>query len=604
MSIPNPNSVSYSVLLDGEKVWNALLGLSVSNEINRVPRARLEFNYREIEKDGADQDELFKIEQADDFDPRPKNAKVDFIPGKEIEIKLGRDGETETVFKGYIIKQNVVARNDGSLNIYIDCRHVCNRMTLHNRTRFYHHDANKSGSANQDIDTVTDLDVLEKIVDNYNTDGLSLVVEDERRTETEHENMTQYECSDWDFLIIRAEALGYVCLVDGDIINLINPKVAESSVATLEFGEEIMEYEAIYDETIPSEQNHATAWDVDKLERSYTNLKNGNTEALQETIQTETNLNYGAIASSSELDVLLVNEVMRQKTGLIQGTTKIEGTTAFVVGDTIEITGFQSVWDRDTLVSGIKHVLVNGVWHSHVQFGLSTVPHAEKYQINRTIANPLLPRTSGLLMGKVIQYKNGADGHELIEVEIPAYNAEETTQSIYARLANFAAGANGGAVFRPYPDDEVIVGFVNDDPRHPVILGALYNSTTEPPYALDEDTQNEVGFSFNDWKISIHEEDEVMTIASPKGQEFVLDDSDESILMAFDSSNQIKISSDGIELTGSNIILDASSGGKIEMAALEIEAKADTSMALEGGTQLELEGKVTASLKGQITQIN
>ncbi len=603
MSIPNPNKVTYEVLLDGDKVWNALLGLSVSNELNRVPRARLEFNYRDIEVNEGSEDG-FEIEQADDFEPRPKNAKIDFLPGKEIEIKLGRDDENETVFKGYIIKQNVVAKNNGSLNIYVECRHVCNRMTLNKRTRFYHHDANKSGSANQDIDVVTDFDVLEKLVENYSADGLSFQVENELRTDLEHENMTQYECTDWDFLMIRAEARGYVCLIDDEVVNLINPKVAESSAHTLVFGEDMLEYEAVYDETIPSEANYATGWYIDNLERRIENLKNGNSDAIHENIQTETTLNYGAILSSKEIEIYLANEVLRQETGLLQGTSKIGGTTAFKVGDTISITGFQSVWDRDTLVSGIKHVLVNSVWHSHVQFGISKVPHAEKYQINIQSSNPLMARTSGLLIGKVIQYKNGADGHELIEVEIPAYNAEETTQTVYARLANFAAGANGGAVFRPYPDDEVVLGFVNDDPRHPIILGSLYNSTTEPPYALDEDVQPEIGLSFNDWKISIHEEDEVMTIASPKGQEFVLDDSDESISMAFDSSNGIKISSDGIELNGSNITITAGGSGKIEMGAMEIEAKADTSMALEGGTQLELEGKVTASLKGQITQIN
>lgn len=591
------------MLLDGDKVWNALLGLSVSNELNRVPRARLEFNYRDIEVNEGSEDG-FEIEQADDFEPRPKNAKIDFLPGKEIEIKLGRDDENETVFKGYIIKQNVVAKNNGSLNIYVECRHVCNRMTLNKRTRFYHHDANKSGSANQDIDVVTDFDVLENLVENYSADGLSFQVENDLRTDLEHENMTQYECTDWDFLMIRSEALGYVCLIEDEVVNLINPKIAESSVHTLVFGEDMLEYEAVYDETIPSEANYATGWYIDNLERRIENLKNGNSDAVHEKIQTETTLNYGAILSSKEIEIYLANEVLRQETGLLQGTSKINGTTDFKVGDTISITGFQSVWDRDTIVSGIKHVLVNGVWHSHVQFGISKVPHAEKYQINIQSSNPLMARTSGLLIGKVIQYKNGADGHELIEVEIPAYNAEETTQTVYARLANFAAGANGGAVFRPYPDDEVVLGFVNDDPRHPIILGSLYNSTTEPPYALDEDVQPEIGLSFNDWKISIHEEDEVMTIASPKGQEFVLDDSDESISMAFDSSNGIKISSDGIELNGSNISITAGGSGKIELGAMEIEAKADTSMALEGGTQLELEGKVTASLKGQITQIN
>ena len=35
--------------------------------------------------------------------------------------------------------------------------------------------------------------------------------------------------------------------------------------------------------------------------------------------------------------------------------------------------------------------------------------------------------------------------------------------------------------FRPEPGDEVIVGFLNDDPRQAVILGAVYGSKNTPP---------------------------------------------------------------------------------------------------------------------------
>ena len=37
-----------------------------------------------------------------------------FVPGKEIEIKLGYRGETETVFKGIIVKHRVCIRKNGT----------------------------------------------------------------------------------------------------------------------------------------------------------------------------------------------------------------------------------------------------------------------------------------------------------------------------------------------------------------------------------------------------------------------------------------------------------------------------------------------------------
>jgi uncharacterized protein involved in type VI secretion and phage assembly len=157
----------------------------------------------------------------------------------------------------------------------------------------------------------------------------------------------------------------------------------------------------------------------------------------------------------------------------------------------------------------------------------------------------------------------------------------------------------------------VVIGFINNDPRFPVVLGSLFNSTNEFPYPLDGDEQKEIGFAFNfngekgkdkPWKINIHQEEEKMTIASPNGQSLVLDDKDKSILMAFDDQNSIKITSEGIEMDASKIVMKGTNG--IELKGATIEAKADTSMKLEGGTQLELEGKVSASLKGQITQIN
>jgi len=47
---------------------------------------------------------------------------------------------------------------------------------------------------------------------------------------------------------------------------------------------------------------------------------------------------------------------------------------------------------------------------------------------------------------------------------------------IWARISTLDAGKQRGTFFRPEIGDEVIVGFLNDDPRYPVVLGMVNSS--------------------------------------------------------------------------------------------------------------------------------
>jgi hypothetical protein len=601
MGVFDPNKVNQKILLDGEEVYDGLLGLSVSNEINRVPRARLEFNYRLLENNTQEEQPII-LKQANGFDRPIKKSKADFLPGKKIEIQLSRGTSQPlvTVFDGYVISQNIVSKNDGAMYLYVECRHACNRMALHKRTRFHHHDANQGNSAQEDIDQVNDLDILKKLISYYKPDLDNVVVPYPKLSDGYYDNMTQYNCTDWDFLIIRAEAMGYVCFVSNKDVHLVIPEIQSQAKENFSLKKDIFEYEALYDETISGKVSHLSSWDIERQKRDYENLKNS--EADFPDIQTDVTVNYGPPIEEDEKLRWLGNEVRRQEQATIQGVVKVKGTEKIFVNDTISISGFNSVWDGGAYVSAVKHVLKEGSWHTHIQCGIDKTPHAEKYNISPLDA-PFLPKTDGLLFGQVVQYKKNNAGFEMIEVEIPAYNENETTRTVFARLANFSAGAHGGSVFRPYPGDEVVLGFVNNDPRFPVILGSLYNSDKLPPYEWENsESQQETGFSINGWKMSIREDEKSFIVASPSGQQLVLDDENKCVVLIHDNDNYISVSQEGIDLTGCQIKLNASDGIVIE--GTTIKAKSNTTIKLEANTQLELEGKVTASLKGQITQIN
>ncbi|TEB40308.1 Rhs element Vgr protein, partial [Flavobacterium circumlabens] len=87
-------------------------------------------------------------------------------------------------------------------------------------------------------------------------------------------------------------------------------------------------------------------------------------------------------------------------------------------------------------------------------------------------------------------------------------NNEE--QGIWCRVASPDAGENRGFFFRPEIEDEVIIGFINEDPNNAIVLGMLHSSGKPAPItAADANhqkgivTRSEMKVVFDDEKKSI-----------------------------------------------------------------------------------------------------
>jgi hypothetical protein len=594
--------VCYRVSLDGSEIENNLISLSVITAVNRIPRATLKFNYRDLLSDAKK--ETVTLVKAEGFEEQVPVKPLSFDPGKSIIVKLRSGTDFVEVFNGHIIKHKLEAGEGGAIQLTVDCKHISNKLTLNKRTRLHHHDANQKGSANEKIDKVSDLEALKNMLNESDT-KLTLGVPKEFQETFDHENLVQYDCTDWDFLVMRGEALGLVTVVGRDRIDLIKPELQERAKLELKHGENLLEYESHYSGTEVAPTIHFTNWEIDNqkaIEEKKTIQKKADDDKSVTTIQSGIYLNHSGDIAVAESKSWINNLKSRQEIAKKQGVAKLIGTVEVAPGDTVSVLSDDLVLDDKIFVSGVKHVLYKGVWTSEVQLGLSARLHAQEYGLTKNVTTSLLPETNGMLYGKVIGYKTSEGGHELIEVELASANDKTKEQTVYARLSTLTAGKNGGAVFRPYPDDEVVIGFIQNDPRFPVILGSFYNSNNKEPFQLEDAKQQEVGFSLNDWKVTIDEKNKKLSIASPDGQSVVLDDKEKKLSLVFNDQNSIQINKDGITLNASKIVLKGNN--EIELSATKITAKATTSMKIEGGTQLELEGKVATTIKGQITQIN
>ena len=112
---------SYRILVDGTELDSAFTvsSMAVTKAINKIPTARVEL------VDGSVAEEDFVSSSEDTL-----------IPGNDIEIKLGYQGEEETVFKGIIVKHGIktMGANSNSLLI-IEAKDIAVKMTVGRKNR-------------------------------------------------------------------------------------------------------------------------------------------------------------------------------------------------------------------------------------------------------------------------------------------------------------------------------------------------------------------------------------------------------------------------------------------------------------------------------------
>ena len=97
----------------------------------------------------------------------------------------------------------------------------------------------------------------------------------------------------------------------------------------------------------------------------------------------------------------------------------------------------------------------------------------------------LIPGLQGLQIGVVTDTGDDPDKEFRVKIKLPGITTGDA--SVWARLCAPDAGNQRGYFFRPEVGDEVVVGFLNNDPRHPVVLGSLYGSKNAPPDDLAKD---------------------------------------------------------------------------------------------------------------------
>jgi len=567
-----------------------VISVSVDYDINKVPSAKI------VLLDGDMPEQDFPLSNTDDFKP-----------GSEIKINAGYDEDEETIFEGIVIKHGISITGDNDARLNVECRDKAVGMTI--------------GRKNANFIDSKDSDIISKLIGNYS--GLSSEVD---ATDTSHKELVQYYCSDWDFLLSRAEVNGLLVTVDKGKVSVKAPETSASPVLKVGYGEDLIEFQGDIDARTQLASVEGVSWDL-------------KTQAVVEQTAGPESLNAQGDLDSASLAAVAGPDIFRLQTaaplestalkswikgqqikaGLarVRGHMKFQGSAQAKIGTLIELKGVGNRFNGNVFVSAVRHEVVDGRWETEVDFGMSPSWFAEQRDLVAPPASGLLPGVEGLQIGIVKKLDSDPEGEQKIQVSVPVLQAE--TEGVWARLAKIYASDGIGAFFIPEIGDEVVLGYMNNDPSHPVILGSLYSSKRKPPYELSADNFIKALVTKSELKIEFDDENKVITLVTPGANTIVISDKDKSILVQDQNGNKVELSSSGIVLDSpkdisitakGKITLDAvgeigmSSKADVNVTGLNVNNTANVGFVGKGNATAELSASGQTTVKGAMVMIN
>lgn len=587
----NGGILSFTIKAGGSAIRDTLQchSIEIFSSANRIPSARITL------LDGEMNDGTFPASDADDF-----------TPGTAMEILAGYDSDETSVFGGIIVKHGISVDAGGASRLVIECRDKAIKMTV--------------GRKNVNFLKKKDSEIIKTLIT-----GNSCTAE-VTATTTVFEEMVQYCATDWDFMLTRAEMNGYIVTVDNGKVTAATPSTADKELFTVTYGVDLMEFNATVNAVSQLKKVCCVGWDLQKQEIAKSNGQDpgwedqgniGRTELAKTASPDTLTITGAAVRDAATLKQWADARMVKGNLAKIRGSVKFPGNAAVKPGKVIKLKGVGARFEGKVLVTGVTHDMRDNNWTTECTFGLSDEWFSSTAGVSGHAASNYLPGVSGLQIGKVKKLDGDPLEQCRIQVSLPLLQHE--SDGTWARLAQLYGTNGAGSFFIPEVDDEVIVGFFNDDPTQPVILGSMYSGKAAPPYTIAAENGKKALVSKEKLTIEFDDENKVLTLSTPGGNTVVLSDKDKKITVTDQNSNSIGLSESGISIeSAKDITIKAK--GKISLTATgalalkstadatikgsNVSVNADVGVAVKGSATAELSASGQTTVKGAMVMIN
>jgi Rhs element Vgr protein len=564
--------------LGGEKFeTDRIVSVETWSQANKVPRARITL-----------------LDGDADSGKFPLGEGGDFVPGTAISIEVGYESNSNVIHTGVIVSQAVRIIGGGPAHLVVESADPLLAMTLGRHSLV----TNKS----------TDADLISALVSPYEGS-----VGTNNAGTDQFESFVQAHATDWDLMLLRAEASGCLVFVDDSKVEILDPTNATSPVLTLDYGDSIFAFDAAVDATdvLDNGAVKSRAW-------SYADQKVAEQSAGSVSVGVPGNLKSATLAgvfgvspflqqtAASRPEAALTSwssaALMRSKLSQLTGTVRFQGSALAKPGKFVTLGNLGERFNGDAFVSGVSHYVRDGDWHTTVELGMPARSFASR---DPGIVDPpaagLAPPIRGLQIGQVKQVADDPNGDFRVLLTVPMIDGEN---AIWARLAQPYASNKFGWSFFPEVGDEVVLGFMNEDPASAVIIASVYSNKLPPTHTPNKENDVKALVTRSKMEINFNDKDVILKVSTPKGRYLELDDKTGTITVQDPFGNKMVMTQQSVDLISTaNMNIKSTGNMNIDCGAnltVNAAAKCDTSAASISSTaqtQLEMTGTAKATFK-------
>jgi phage protein D len=584
---------SFDIKVGGKSLPTDLLVMKilVKSEVNKIAKAYVSI------AGGKSYENLF-----------PESEIASFAPGKTVDISLGYAQKNVKVFSGIITKHSIDIGVDylsfSSRNLLLlEASDKAIKMTIGKKSELY--------EKKKDSVIMTTL---------LSTAGLSKTV---TATTVTHDLISRHNCSDWEFLLNRAKANGMVVFNSLGAVSVEVPKITGSEKIKVTYGKDIKTFRGDLNAATQLQQMEATNYDIytEKVVKQTGKDpkfdKPGNiTGAVLGKVAaaTKVTLNVPVPVLTQELKGHADAALMASRMQRMVGEMSFRGTTLVTLGDLVKLDGFGKLFNGLVFITEVEHRVENGQFVTKVSFGLKP----SLFQASNQSELNLLPPIAGLHVGIVKKLDADPSKKNRIQVMIPSLKS--TGNGIWAMLGHFHAGKNSGSFFVPELNSEVIIGFINDDPRFPVVLGSLYskNNTTKEKFTKDNFIKSIVTKAGT--RLEFDDKDKTFKVITPKKNTIFISDKAKGVKIEDQNKNVITTSDKGVtitskkdikltasgklELKGTKGVVVSSSAGDAKIDGKNVNLKAKVKAEVSGNAGTNIKSSAQVNIKGAMVNVN
>jgi type VI secretion system secreted protein VgrG len=220
---------------------------------------------------------------------------------------------------------------------------------------------------------------------------------------------------------------------------------------------------------------------------------------------------------------------------------------------------------------------------------------------------------------EIAEVSDNKDPEKLGRVKIKFYWQKSDAESVWVRVSTLYSGEGKGILFTPEVGAQVIVGFQQNDPRQPVILGSLYPKADGESYTSDSNNLKMIRTSGgNSITFDDTDNDQRVILTNENNNKT-------SLILSFKNDGTIEMKTQGsLSLEGKDISIksqtlkieadqtiemEAQQGTKIKSAQFKIDANASLELATQGslkieGAMVDVEGQAMINMKAGIIKLN